>query len=245
MTAREAMRPSSAGVLSIVIPVGAGDSAWVDLLPLLLPACPVDCEVLLSAAEPRPASLEERSASESGPAIRWLRGTRGRGAQLNRGARAATGEFLWFLHADSRPGEDAIPVLLRRLRSDPGALWYFDLRFLHDGPRAVKINEFGALIRSRVLGLPFGDQGFAMSRRCFEQLGGYSETTAYGEDHLLVWAARHAGVPVRPVGLPLLTSARKYARQGWLITTLRHLRLTWRQAVPELLRSARPQGAPS
>ncbi len=234
-----------AGVLSIVIPVGPGDSAWADLLPLLLPACPAGSEVLLSAAEPRPALLEEQAASEAGCVLRWLHGTRGRGAQLNRGARAATGEFLWFLHADSRPGADAIPTLLRRLSEGRDALWYFDLRFLDDGPRLVKLNEFGARFRSRLLGLPFGDQGFALVRRRFEQLGGFSETAPYGEDHLFVWACRHAGVRVRPVGRPLLTSARKYARQGWLATTIRHLRLTWKQAVPELFRSTRPEGVHS
>lgn len=236
---------ASAGGLSIVIPVGPGDSAWADLLPLLLPACPAGTQVLLAATEPRPASLAERAAGESGCAIRWLHGTRGRGAQLNRGARAATGEFLWFLHADSRPGADAVPTLLRRLREDRGALWYFDLRFLDDGPRLVKLNEFGARLRSRLLGLPFGDQGFALARQSFERLGGFSEAAAYGEDHLFVWACRHAGVPVRPVGRPLLTSARKYSREGWLTTTIRHLRLTWKQAVPELFRSTRPEGVHS
>ncbi len=239
------MRPSSSAVLSIVIPVGPGDSAWVDLLPLLLPACPAGSEVLLSAAEPRPASFDEREASEAGCALRWLHGTRGRGAQLNRGARAATGEFVWFLHADSRPGADAITTLLRRLSEDRDALWYFDLRFLDDGPRLVKLNELGAMLRSRLFRLPFGDQGFALARQRFERLGGFSETAAYGEDHLFVWACRHAGVPVRPVGLPLLTSARKYSREGWLTTTIRHLRLTWKQAVPELFRSNRPEGVHS
>jgi hypothetical protein len=69
-----------------------------------------------------------------------------------------------------------------------------------------------------------------LPRTLFERLDGFDEHASYGEDHLLVWAAHHAGVPVVPVGASLRTSARRYRERGWLRTTLRHLLLTARQA---------------
>ncbi len=229
-------------LLSIVIPVGPGDLSWGDLLSQLAPACPAGTEIVLSAAEDEPALLDGHRSALPGLAIRWISGVAGRGRQLNRGARSSNGGYLWFLHADSRLSGETFPTLLRRLRAGEGAIWYFDLRFLPDGPRLTVLNEVGAWLRSRLLGLPFGDQGFALTRSLFEALGGFPEQAEYGEDHLFVWAARHASVPVRPLGLPLMTSARKYARSGWLTTTLRHLWLTWRQAAPEIVRLARSQG---
>jgi hypothetical protein len=230
------MSGPGAVLLTIVIPVGPGDGAWDELLPHLATRCPEGTEIVLSATVEEPTALERLRAVMPGRTIRWIWGLAGRGRQLNRGVRAAAGRYLWILHADSRLGEEAIPRLLRCVQAGEGALWYFDLRFLPDGPPLMLLNEVGVWIRSRLLGLPFGDQGFAFARTLFDRLGGFSESAEYGEDHLFVWAARHASVAVRPVGLHLHTSARKFARDGWLRTTLRHLVLTWKQAAPELFR---------
>jgi hypothetical protein len=88
-------------------------------------------------------------------------------------------------------------------------------------------------IRSRFLGLPFGDQGFCLSREHFQQIGRFDEHASYGEDHLLVWSARRQGILIRSVGASIATSARKYQAHGWLRMTLRNAWLTWRQAIPE------------
>ena len=104
----------------------------------------------------------------------------------------------------------------------------------------MHLNALGVFVRSRWLGLPFGDQGFFLARAVFERLGGFDTAVPFGEDHALVWAARRAGVAIVPAGAPLYTSARKYAEGGWLATTARHVWWTtaqvWREA-------RRPHGA--
>lgn len=224
------MTAPPAPLLSVIIPVGPGDDAWRALLPALLPDLAGRGEVLISATTPEPGDVTRAPAG--GP-VRWCEGPSGRARQQNRAATAARGRFLWFLHADSTPVPGTVPILLAALARDPAALWYFDLRFAADGPPAVLLNEAGAWFRSRALGLPFGDQGLALARDRFEALGGFREDVPYGEDHLLVWAARRAGGAVRPVGLPLGTSARRYREQGWLRTTARFAARTWAQALPE------------
>jgi GT2 family glycosyltransferase len=87
--------------------------------------------------------------------------------------------------------------------------------------------------------MPFGDQGFCLRREIWERLGGFDTHASYGEDHLFVWKARRAGVPLRPTGGTLRTSARKYQERGWLRTTARHLHLTATQAFPEWLKLVR------
>jgi hypothetical protein len=220
--------------LSIVIPIGPGDRAWVNLVDQLLPELPSGVEVVLSAA----GSFPEGGPVPPSP-VRWVCGAPGRAQQLNRGAAAANGSSLWFLHADTRLDAGSTALVMRCLRARPGALWYFDLRFLDDGSPLMLLNTAGVWLRSHLLRLPFGDQGLALAADRFRELGGFREDVPYGEDHLLVWSARRAGMAVRSTGHPIYTSARRYAEQGWLATTTRHLRLTWRQALPEAVRALR------
>ncbi len=164
----------------------------------------------------------------------------GRAAQMNAAAAVAEGDFLWFLHADTRMPPDAVAALLRSLAAAPDALHYFGLRF-HDGPAALRLNAVGVGLRSRLLGMPFGDQGLCLRRSTFAALGGFDEAAVYGEDHLFVWTARRAGVRLRRVPATLSTSGRKYARGGWARTTARHLRLTLLQALPQAARLLLPR----
>lgn len=231
---RAAAEPMLDPSLAIVVPVGPGDSAWHGLLPQLqgVPAS----EIALVLA----ADHTGEAVPIADPRVLVVLSPQGRARQLNAGARSTRAQWLWFLHADSRLESATIQALQALVASDPDAIGYFNLRFLPDGPRWTAINAFGAGIRSRYLGLPFGDQGFVMPRRVFEQLGGFDERLPGGEDHAMVWQARKLGIPLRALQANLHTSARKYSERGWWKTTREHLRLTWRQA----RRFAQPEGPP-
>jgi rSAM/selenodomain-associated transferase 2 len=217
------MQQPPAPRLSVIVPVGPGERAWRALLPQLAPLAPF-AEVLLVAAE---AEDGDTVASTTLPVKRLL-ARQGRASQQNAGARAAAGRWLWFLHADSRLGADAPAALLRALEGRRAeALYYFDLRFLPDGPRWTGLNAFGTWLRSRLFRLPFGDQGLLLSAEAFARLGGFDETVALGEDLSLVLTAQQSDLPIRPIGAVLRTSARRYAERGWARNTWRNLRLTW------------------
>ncbi len=212
--------------LSIVVPIGPGETAWRRLLDDLQ-RLPVDVELLLVGVDSAPAELDARAGALAGR-LRWLRAERGRARQQNAGAAAARGTWLCFLHADSRLDAAAVRALAT-LVERPAALYYFDLGFF-DGPGLLRLNALGANLRSRLLGLPFGDQGLSLPRTEFERLGGFDPALPRAEDHALVWAAHRAGLPVRRLGARLRTSGRRYADAGWLRTTLRFFALTWSQA---------------
>jgi GT2 family glycosyltransferase len=217
--------------LSVIVPVGPNDDPPVEMLAILPDRS--DIERLVSATTPRPNGLPD--------SVEWLAGEAGRGRQLNRAARAATGRWLWFLHADSRLEPDAWPQVDRFLEADHAAIGYCRLRFLDDGPKAVALNALGANWRSRLLGRPYGDQGLCLTRETFWRLGGFREDLDRGEDLDFVVRARAAGVGTRCMGPTIRTSARRYREQGWLATTLAHHR-----AARRLIRDARnqSQGAP-
>lgn len=147
-----------------------------------------------------------------------------RASSMNQAAAVASGRHLWFVHADTTLGSDTVSALLAGLNDSAAKLRYFDVRF--DGGLLMRLTELGVFIRSRLLQLPFGDQALCIPATTFRDLGGYDETAPYGEDHLLVRRARRSGIPVRPTGASIMTSARKYRDNGWLRTTLKHSQRT-------------------
>lgn len=219
--------------MSVIIPVAKGEDKWTSLLQQLIQLSSVK-EIILSAVEPEPKSLLD--VPTNGKKVIWLVSEFGRAKQLNFGAETASQNNLWFLHADSIifPGTDS--RIKSALSSRQDAIYYFDLKFMTEDSRLMRINEIGAKFRSNILSLPFGDQGFIISKKIFYQLGRFNESTQYGEDHLLIWNAHKMGYPVRSLKSPLGTSARKYHANGWLRTTSNHLWLTAKQALPELLK---------
>ena len=222
--------------LSVIIPVGPEEDAWKTLLTDLS-VLPEDTEVILAATTESPGDLKSvlRAAGFTRN-VKWLKSPKGRAKQLNAGAGAAESSNLWFVHADSHISPPSIVLLKRSIEKNEGAIHYFNLAFLNDGPSLTRINTAGAWIRSHILGLPFGDQGFCVSSAIFQKLGGFDERAQYGEDHLFIWKARQKGVPIVCTGGWLGTSARKYSRDGWSATTLRHAVLTARQAIPGIFR---------
>ena len=154
----------------------------------------------------------------------------GRARQLNAGAAATKADWLWFLHADSEVTTRTLTVMRDFVGADADAIGYFRLGFLNDGPRGMFLNAWGARLRSRLFGMPFGDQGLLMPRRVFAALGGFDESIGKGEDHALIWAAHAQGIPLHSLNATIRTSARRYAEHGWWRTTWQHLRLTRTQA---------------
>ena len=143
-------------------------------------------------------------------------GPASRGGQLRRGAGAAAGEWLLFLHADTvlEPGWTA-PVFTAL--AAPGA-YHFRLAFDATGV-APRIVAGWANWRARRLHLPYGDQGLLIHRGLYQAVGGYPDIPLM-EDVAL---ARRLGDRLTQLDATALTSAEKYQSQGWLRRGTRNL----------------------
>ena len=136
-------------------------------------------------------------------------GVASRGGQLRRGCAAAQGDWLLVLHADTQLEQGwARPV--RTHLGAKGAGW-FRLRFDSGGVLASLVAAW-ANLRSRVFGLPYGDQGLLIARDTYTNVGGYPDQPLM-EDVALARALRGQLIQLDAVAV---TSAEKYRRQGWL-----------------------------
>ncbi len=219
--------------LLVVVPVGPGDFSWRGLLPFLR-GLPEPIMVVFSGCEAAPADWPPEALSRAV----WLHVEQGRARQANAGSRYIQAEYLWWLHADSRPAQTSFDALVCSIQAHPSALHWFALRFF-DGPWLARLNAAGANWRSRRFNLPFGDQGLCMAKSQFDRLGGFDESLALGEDLSLVMRAQRAGIGLQEVQASIHSSARRYRKKGWLRTTLRHWWLTWRLSRAERARDDR------
>ena len=134
---------------------------------------------------------------------------RGRGRQLQRGAAAASGDGLFFLHADSVPPDDAHAIIERTLSACGVVAGCFRLEF--DQPHPL-LDVYAYMSRINHDVFTFGDQGFFIGRVAYDRLGGYAAVPVF-EDTDIVRRVRRAGRFVKR-GEPMTTSARRFLRDG-------------------------------
>jgi rSAM/selenodomain-associated transferase 2 len=168
-------------------------------------------------------SRDETAAVARAHCARIVAAPRGRGSQLRAGAEAARGDWLLFLHADTRPAPGWRAAIERFTAEPANAERAAAFQFaLDDGdPRARRI-ERGVAWRGRRLGLPYGDQGLIIARRLYWALGGHPAIPLM-EDVAL--ARRIGRRRLVILDHPALTSAARYRRDGWRLRPLRNLAL--------------------
>ncbi len=152
-------------------------------------------------------------------AERVLHSSPGRARQMNAGYRAASGEVLVFLHADTwlEPGWlDGLRSALRDPRVAGGA---FALRFASRRP-IYRLLELGAWLRSRLGGLPYGDQALFVRRVVLDAQGGIPLVPIF-EDLDLARLIRRSG-RMAFLSARAHTSPRRYEVRGALRTWMRN-----------------------
>ncbi len=134
-----------------------------------------------------------------------------RAKQLNAGASIATGEVLYFLHADSLPPTDFIYLVMQQVKND-FQLGCFRLKFDH--PHwFLRANAWFS--RFSWSAFHFGDQSLFITKKLFNEIGGYNEKLFLNEDQEIIIRAKRKGNFV-VIPAYIVTSARKYLANGIL-----------------------------
>ena len=154
----------------------------------------------------------------------WLPAPRGRARQMNAGAAPATGEVLWFVHADSQLPEQADALIAAALADGQHCWGRFDLR-ISGRPWLLKVVAQLINWRSRLTGIATGDQGIFVLRSTFESLGGFADLPLM-EDVELTSRLRQISRPAC-IRERLTTSGRRWESRGLWRTIFLMWRLRW------------------
>jgi len=208
--------------LSIIVPILNEAEELLPLFETLISQTGVRFELLICDGGSSDGSLElaQDLAGAGRLDVRSLRAPGGRGRQMNAAAAVARSELLLFLHADSRfVAENALSSAVSAFREwqppgGSGVAARFSLHFRRRQNRpSLAYSFYEAKARLCRADCIRGDQGFLLTRRFFDHLGGFDGSLPFLEDVRLAFAiAAEAEWQLLPA--EIWTSARRFESEG-------------------------------
>src|SRR5262249_40125213 len=153
--------------LSVVLPMLNEGSAIGDTLAALRSGAP-NAEIIVVDG----GSIDQSVDVARKLADRVVTAPRGRARQMNAGAALGSGDFLAFVHADTRVPSSFEKDILDALGESGIVGGRFDI-YLDDPSFACRLIEDLISLRSRITRTATGDQAIFVRRSVFESLGGF------------------------------------------------------------------------
>lgn len=227
------MPPEPASSLAIVMPV-LNEAAGIEAaLRALAPLRARGARVVVAdggSADDTPARARRFGGVEV------IEAARGRAAQMNAGAQAASGaRVLLFLHADTTLPPDADRLIAQALAGSQQVWGRFNVR-IAGHPRMLRVVAACMNVRSRWSGIATGDQALFMTRAAFDAIGGFPEQPLMEDIEM----SKRLRTLSRPACLRerVITSGRRWESRGVWATIVLMWRLRWaywRGASPQVL----------
>ena len=151
---------------------------------------------------------------------------RNRGLQLDIGAKNSKGEWLIFLHADTRLTHDWFKKINSFLKGNKNIIYYFEFKINHKKV-IYRVLEILVNIRSKFFKQPYGDQGLIIHRTIYLKNNGFRNIPLMEDVDFLRRLNKKRYF--KQLNLPIFISSRKWERTNIFLQAIKnwHFRRRW------------------
>ena len=197
--------------ISIIIPTRNEADSIGRLLPELLAVHGVELLVVDGGSTDNTVDIAKSLGAQV------LSSPPGRAEQMNTGAKAAHGNILLFLHCDTKLAPGFVAQVGDALNQPEISAGAFQLSI--DGKGfGLRVIEWLVNFRSKILQMPYGDQGIFVTTDMFFSVGTFPRQPIM-EDFELMRRLRGRG-KIKILPLHATTSARRWKKLGIMRTTV-------------------------
>jgi len=143
---------------------------------------------------------------------------RNRGLQLDMGAKNSKGDWLIFLHADTRLTHDWFRKLNSVLNGYKNYIYYLKFKINHK-KIIYRFLEILVNFRSKYLKKPYGDQGLIIHRTTYFKNNGFSKIPLMEDVDFL--RRLNKKKDLKQLNLPIFISSRKWEKTNIFLQTLK------------------------
>ena len=212
--------------LSIIIPT-LNEAIHLPLLIADLNAWPYDFELTIVDGGSKDLTISIAKIQEV-DIIKCPK--KNRGFQLKTGASNATGDWLLFLHADSRLSPSWVKSVYKIIKNKTSEnfAWYFDFK-LKKYNLGFRFLEIAVALRSLFLQRPYGDQGLLIHKNLYNNSGGFSSLKIMEDLDLITRITKTT--KVKRIRETIYTDDIKWSNSNIIKRAIKNakLRRKWRQ----------------
>ncbi len=159
---------------------------------------------------------------------------RNRGLQLDIGAKNSKGEWLIFLHADTRLTHDWFKKINSFLKGNKNSIYYFEFKINHK-KIIYRVLEILVNFRSKFFKQPYGDQGLIIHRTTYFKNNGFRKIPLMEDIDFL--RRLNKKKDLKQLNLPILISSRKWERTNIFLQAIKNWQFRRRWLKGESLKS--------
>ena len=159
---------------------------------------------------------------------------RNRGLQLDIGAKNSKGDWLIFLHADTRLTHDWFRKINLVLKGGKNFIYYFKFK-INSKKIIFRVLEILVNLRSQVFKKPYGDQGLIIHRTTYFKNNGFRKIPLMEDIEFL--NRLNNKKDLKQLNLPIFTSSRKWERTNIFVQAIKNWNFRRRWLKGESLKS--------
>ena len=159
---------------------------------------------------------------------------RNRGLQLDIGAKNSKGEWLIFLHADTRLTHDWFKKINSFLKGNKNNIYYFEFKINHK-KIIYRVLEILVNFRSKFFKQPYGDQGLIIHRTTYFKNNGFRKIPLMEDVDFL--RRLNYKKDLKQLNVPIFISSRKWERTNIFLQAIKNWQFRRRWLKGESLKS--------